>query len=89
MHTWPGQKISLGHQSCFGGRAAWLGSGWSSGAVGLGTEVETPVGVPVVVAARLVVPTLPVDEREAEVAVLILLDALVAVAVVWLVLVSA
>ena len=86
MHTWPGQKISLGHQSCLGGRAAWLGSGWSSGAVGLGTAVETLVGVPAVAAEVLAVPVavaLRVDVRVLElVAVVVLASVVVTVVLV-------
>ena len=41
--TAPAQKISEGHQACFGGRAAWEGNGELRGAVALGTAVETVV----------------------------------------------
>lgn len=84
-HTWPAQKISLGHQACFGGRAAWLGRGWSRGAVGLGTEVETLVGVPVVAAEVLAVSVLvvlSVDDSVPELVVLAVVAALVVIVVV-------
>lgn len=38
--TAPAQKISLGHQACFGGSGASEGNREFNGAVGLGTEVE-------------------------------------------------